>query len=255
MALGRFKKLVLGTNLVGTDNGDDSLTIDATGGAPSGAAGGDLGGSYPNPEVDIVDDDVLGSGTPTSAKFLRGDRTWATPPTSGGVDSLAKSGDTQLTGDVTLSEGANVTLTQVGQDIQIAASTGGGGGAGTELDYAQITSNVTVNGSSGAPNNVVSGAAVTYDGSTRVKIEFFSPIVSAGSAALIVDLYDGASNLGRIGQTGAAAAMAMKGETFLTPTAGSHTYHIKAWKNGGTDGSVAAAAGTFLPAFMRITTA
>lgn len=66
------------------------------GGAPSGPAGGDLAGTYPNPTLD-----------PTAA-----------------VISVAKSGDAQLAGDVTLSEGANVTLTQVGQDIAIA-STGG----------------------------------------------------------------------------------------------------------------------------------
>lgn len=41
---------------------------------------------------------------------------------AGGVDSLAKSGDTPLTGDVTLSEGTNITLTQAGQDIEIAAA-------------------------------------------------------------------------------------------------------------------------------------
>ncbi len=38
------------------------------------------------------------------------------------VRSLAKGGETALTGAVTLSEGANVTLTQDGQDIEIAAS-------------------------------------------------------------------------------------------------------------------------------------
>lgn len=45
-----------------------------------------------------------------------------------GVKSISKSGSTQLTGDITLSEGSNVTLTQTGNNIQIA-STGGGGGA------------------------------------------------------------------------------------------------------------------------------
>lgn len=48
------------------------------------------------------------------------------------VKSLSKSGDTKLKGDVTLSEGANITITQSGQDIEIAAS--GGSGATTALD-------------------------------------------------------------------------------------------------------------------------
>lgn len=51
----------------------------------------------------------------------------------GGVSSIAKSGSAALTGDVTLSEGANVTLTQAGQDIQIAAT--GAAGAPSTVDY------------------------------------------------------------------------------------------------------------------------
>ncbi len=50
-----------------------------------------------------------------------------------GVDSISKSGSAQLTGDVTLSEGANVTLTQVGQDIEVAAT--GAAGAPSTVDY------------------------------------------------------------------------------------------------------------------------
>ncbi|MCI0408845.1 MAG: hypothetical protein L0191_09820 [Acidobacteria bacterium] len=42
------------------------------------------------------------------------------------VDSIAVTGAPQLTGDVTLSEGAGVTLTQVGQDIEIASSLASG---------------------------------------------------------------------------------------------------------------------------------
>lgn len=55
------------------------------------------------------------------------------------VSSLSKSGSAKLKGDVTLSEGSNVTLTQSGNDISIA-STGSGGGqvdsvvAGTNID-------------------------------------------------------------------------------------------------------------------------
>jgi hypothetical protein len=45
----RFKTLILGTGLTGTDNGDDTITVAAAGGSPSGSAGGALDGTYPNP--------------------------------------------------------------------------------------------------------------------------------------------------------------------------------------------------------------
>jgi len=39
-----------------------------------------------------------------------------------GVTSIAEQGQAQITGNATLSEGANITLTQAGQDIEIAAT-------------------------------------------------------------------------------------------------------------------------------------
>jgi hypothetical protein len=47
-----------------------------------------------------------------------------------GAFTVKKSGDTDIHGTITMSEGANITLTQVGNDISVAASGGGGGGAG-----------------------------------------------------------------------------------------------------------------------------
>jgi len=59
----------------------------------------------------------------------------------GGVDSIAKSGSTQLIGDVTLSAGAGVTLNQVGQDIEIVSTSGG---APLDATYIVQTSNATL---------------------------------------------------------------------------------------------------------------
>ncbi len=47
-----------------------------------------------------------------------------------GVKSISKSGSPKLKGDVTLSEGSNITLNQTGNNIEIIA-TGGSGGSGT----------------------------------------------------------------------------------------------------------------------------
>jgi hypothetical protein len=66
------------------------------------------------------------------------------------VESLKKSGDTALHGAVTLSEGANITLTQSGQDIAIE-STGGGGGGGTATAGVNRTTDQTITTSTVTP--------------------------------------------------------------------------------------------------------
>jgi hypothetical protein len=108
-------------------------------GAASGYAGLDSGA--------LVPVNQLGTGTPDGTKFLRDDQTYAVPSGGGGVDSLAKSGDTQLTGDVTLSQGSNITLTQSGNDIAIAAS--GGSGLVQLFDSTLGSDNATIDTGAG----------------------------------------------------------------------------------------------------------
>lgn len=55
------------------------------------------------------------------------------------VTSLSKSGSAKLKGDVTLSEGTGVSITQTGQDIEIAAS--GGSGSGDVVGPASSSDN------------------------------------------------------------------------------------------------------------------
>lgn len=133
--------------------------------------------------------------------------------------------------------------------------------AGQEITYAEITANVTVSGTEPAPNTVVDSGSLSYDGSA-ILIEFYCEAMitaAALGAALIVNLWDGATDLGRLGalQTPAAAALAAPGyfARRLTPTAASHDFLVRAWQSLGNGTIVAGAGGvgTPMPAFIRIT--
>lgn len=67
MTVARFKKLILGSGLSGVDNGDDTITVSASGGAPTGSAGGVLDGTYPNPGLAAS---VAGSGLSETSDVL-----------------------------------------------------------------------------------------------------------------------------------------------------------------------------------------
>lgn len=58
-----------------------------------------------------------------------------------GVTSIKKSGDVAITGDATLTGGTNVTLTEAGQDISVAAAGGSGapGGSDTQVQYNNLS--------------------------------------------------------------------------------------------------------------------
>lgn len=74
--------------------------------------------------------------------------------TAPGVASISKSGSSKLKGNVTFSEGSNITLTQVGNDISIASS----GGSSTPL----MTCATDFTNTSRYIEAVVNGGAVTY---------------------------------------------------------------------------------------------
>lgn len=134
---------------------------------------------------------------------------------------------------------------------------------GYEYDYVEITSAVTVVSTTQAtPTTVITGNAVTYDGSTRVKIEAFFPYATiiAGQSFRLV-LWDGSSEVGAmaslVGSTG-NSQFTFSAQRFLTPSAAAHTYSIRAYSSGGTTSACGAGAGTsgnFMPAFLRITKA
>lgn len=147
-----------------------------------------------------------------------------------------------------------------------AAGAAGSDGYGGELDYAERATDLTVTTTSAATaQSWIDGNAITCDGATRIKIEVWAPAVdtiTSGAAlleaAVLLELYDGPTDLGVLGEayyqaSGGAFALSIYGATFLTPTAGSHTYHVKAWRYGA-DGTIYASS-PYLPAWYRITVA
>jgi hypothetical protein len=136
--------------------------------------------------------------------------------------------------------------------------------ATNELDYAEFTSNVSPSATTeGTANTIVTGNAVTYDGSTVVLIEFFTvqarPDVGAAGRRLTLCLYEDGSSIGQMGIAISAAAAGdnkpVKLARRMTPSAGSHTYSIRGFVDAGT-ALVAAgtgSSGNALPGFIRIT--
>lgn len=135
---------------------------------------------------------------------------------------------------------------------------------GTELAYNEFTANVAITAVNPATaNTVVTASAVTFDGATAVIIEFHAGRVDGSANAgnqCIFELYDGATDLGIVGVpfiNPAATTLstgAFRASRRLTPSAGAHTFSVRAWASTGT-ASVSAGiggAGTFLPGYIRI---
>ena len=136
---------------------------------------------------------------------------------------------------------------------------------GYELDYVEITSNVTT--ASATPVTAITGNAVTYDGSTRIALTVYSGALFAlGSGSIKASLFEGSTELGWMGSLSARISATVTevdaplyATRYFTPSNGSHTYLLKVYRDAGT-GTLGIAAGTggagaFMPAFMRITVA
>ena len=137
-------------------------------------------------------------------------------------------------------------------------------GRGYEWSYTQITSPVTVSSSTeSSGTTIISPAAFTPDG-TPVLVEFFAPYIATPAAvgySVYVDLFEGATEIGRFGyattpNTSAAQSAPFIGRLRFTPTNASHTYTVTAWANNtGTlaVGAGAGGTGNYMPAFIRFT--
>lgn len=139
--------------------------------------------------------------------------------------------------------------------------------AGRELGYAQIIAGVTVTALTEATaDTVVTAPAINFDGTSAALIEFFAvaamPSITAVGRMMEFFLYDGAASMGRLGLLVGETASATWEPVFLSrrlvPTAGIHTYSIRASINvgAGEQGTILAGAGNApgsdSPAFIRI---
>jgi hypothetical protein len=199
----------------------------------------------------------------------------ATPPTStpwipvwGGA-GLAYKGDwaagTFVDGDIVVKDG--IAYLCVGGPTALAPDPIPWGQAGMsitgdEMAAVERTDVHTIAATTAAgADTVLSFPPLTFDGVTPIIVEFFVPSVSINTAgsAIYVNLWDGATDLGYWGQqlpvnTGQNWPIVLRRR--LIPSAGTHTFTIKAWKTGG--GTMAlvsglgAAAGQFVPMQARI---
>ena len=208
----------------------------------------------------------------TDSLIYRTDGTsWATWATLGGVGgSVATDAIWDAAGDLAVGTGANT-----GARLAVGASGTVPKSNGTTLaydfppghgfDYVAITSSSTTTATTeGTATTAITGTSIAYDGSTVILVEVVVPYLvltaTAAGQTHVVDLYDGATILGRImnQQSPAAAAMRSPGAYSamrLTPTAASHQYIVKHWITAGTNGIIAAGVGgtgANLAAYLRV---
>jgi hypothetical protein len=122
-----------------------------------------------------------------------------------------------------------------------------------EIAYVEFTGNVTtVSHTEAAPLDVVSSGALTYV-SYPIIVEFYAPLIDNING---LSLWDASTDLGRLKpSTAAGTQSSITVSKRLTPTAASHTYKVRTWFNGTTNGSVfagAGGAGATMPGYIRV---
>lgn len=142
--------------------------------------------------------------------------------------------------------------------------------AGGEIDYVERTTPVDITAIYPSATTILTGNTITYDGLTRIKIEFFAYEVLCTTSSVpytVFGLYEDGTKICDIWAFAVSTtgpSIGVKAEKFHIPSAGAHTYSIRGYFTGGSGltSTVRAAAGTGGsvnhaggPAFMRITAA
>ena len=128
-----------------------------------------------------------------------------------------------------------------------------------EVAYVEFAADVSVTSAHTelSPVDVVSAGALTYDALPTL-IEFYvERLDTVGTTVAALSLWDGSTDLGRIGEFGAAAiATPLHLPRRLTPSAASHTYKVRGWLQTGANTCTlragAGGVGTRLPGFIRV---
>jgi hypothetical protein len=200
------------------------------------------------------------------------------PDGAGGVEFRAETGGSgnvatdaiwDAAGDLAVGTGAN-TAAKLTKGATGTVPTAGASTLayayppGYEFDYVEFTSTVSPTATTEATaNTVVTGSAVSYDGSTVVIIEFVCGDAGAPPGAnnfMQLWLYDGSSSIGYMGLilnnvVTNTARMPIVLRHRLTPSNASHTYSIRGSVNTGTGqlNAGAGGGGTAMPGYIRIT--
>lgn len=167
--------------------------------------------------------------------------------------------DVHVAANAGIAKSKLAALNIVNADVDAAAAvagsklaTGQSGPPGSQILYAEFTSNVSVTATAETtPDDVVSSGAFTFDG-TAVWIEFScvtAQTPEVNSAFLVANLWDADTDLGRIvyartaHDNNTAIHIPFSGRRRITPSFGSHTYRIRAWVTPSGTGLIVAGVG------------
>lgn len=129
--------------------------------------------------------------------------------------------------------------------------------SGSHIGYDEVTADVSVGSSTEATGTtVITCTAYIFDG-TPVMAEFFCPYwETAGAQAVVVSLFEGATQIGRLAVQSVPGFVS--GKMRFTPSAAGHTYKVTAHRTaagGNTLKAGAGGTGAYAPMFIRFTRA